>query len=289
MEIDDPMDAPIPRSTLLPIPEERNPFSVLNNFPGFLDPMMGPIARDFFARGPRVSQPRVSREIPIEVKDDNSHVQGGSSDTGPAIEEVTDDMPPQHGPEIHPAVIVDEDDDVVNMDGGNDRFHHVDPAPSAPIVADVTDYNNDIEEQMIQAAIEASKRDALGHSEEVFDACFLFQFIFFSLLCTYHYIELNWCIIGVYNQLFLLSNVDLLHLQRPADHSDIARAVSLSMQVLFCLSLPKFVFFFSRDILCSYPEKTMKSVVTLQKKMFIRETCIRLKSLNTYYYYHFFQ
>jgi hypothetical protein len=170
MEIDNPMDAPIPRSTLLPTPEEMNPFSVLHNFPGFLDPMMGSTARDFFAQGPRVSQPRVSREIPIEVKDDNSHVQGGPSGTGPALEEVTDnDLLPHHGPEIHPTVIVDEDDDVVNVDGGNNRFHPVDPAPSAPMVADVTDYNNDIEEQMIQAAIEASKRDALGHSEEVFD------------------------------------------------------------------------------------------------------------------------
>lgn len=171
MDIDDPMDAPIPRPTLLPVPEEINPFSLLNNFPGLLDPMTGPTARDFFAQGPGVSQPRVSREIPIEVKDD-SHIQVGPSDTGPAIEEVTgNDVPPHHGPEIHPAVIVDENDDMVNVDGGNNsgRLHHVDPAPSAPMVADVTDYNNDIEEQMIQAAIEASKRDAMGHSEVAFD------------------------------------------------------------------------------------------------------------------------
>ncbi|KAF3325039.1 Plant UBX domain-containing protein 8 [Carex littledalei] len=189
MEIDDPVDVPIPRSTFLSAHEEINPFSILNNFPGFRNPMMGPTAHDFFARDSRVSQPRVSREIPIEVKDDNSHVQVGPSNTGPAIEEVTgNDLPPHYGPEIHPTVIVDENDDVVNVDGGNNsgRLHHVDPSPSAPIVADVTDYNNDIEEQMIQAAIEASRRDAMGHSEEAFD--------------------------------------------RPAGDSEIARAVSLSVQ-----------------------------------------------------------
>ncbi|KAJ1693173.1 hypothetical protein LUZ63_009871 [Rhynchospora breviuscula] len=189
MEIDDPIDAPISRSTFLSDRGDINPFSLLDNFPGFRDPMMGRTANDFFARGPRVLQPRVSREIPIEVKDDDSRVQAGPSAAGPTIEEVTDtDFPTHHGPEIHPTVIVDENDDVVNVDGDSNssRFHHVDPAPSAPMADDLADNNNDIEEQMIRAAIEASKRDAMSHSAEAFD--------------------------------------------RPADNSDIARAVSLSMQ-----------------------------------------------------------
>lgn len=235
MEIDDPVEVPIPRSTFLPAHEEINPFSILNNFPGFRDPMMGPTAHDFFAQGPRVSQPRVSREIPIEVKDDNSHVQVGPSNTGPAIEEVTgNDLPPHYGPEIHPTVIVDENDDVVNVDGGNNsgRLHHVDPSPSAPIVADVTDYNNDIEEQMIQAAIEASRRDAMGHSEESFDVnapCFQFVVVPFLAYITFS--------LNIYIYIFLMIR-DLLVTVR------LHELFLYPCRFFFFSSLSKFIFLF---------------------------------------------
>jgi hypothetical protein len=75
------------------------------------------------------------------------------------------------GPEVHGTVIVDENDDEdfpsapsghgdPNIPSNISRPNHL--VPSAPPLVDVSDYSNDIEEEMIQAAIEASKREAEG-------------------------------------------------------------------------------------------------------------------------------
>ncbi|KAL8053777.1 hypothetical protein ABFX02_05G096200 [Erythranthe guttata] len=128
MDIDDPLPAQShrPTSSFLPFARDFNPFSML-------DPNC---TRSIFdignsaTRSPFVSHPREVREIPIEVKDGI-----GDSSGAPTIEDVTETVH-QPGPVIRGTVIMDDEDD------------------------DVADYGNDIEEEMIRAAIEASKLDA---------------------------------------------------------------------------------------------------------------------------------
>nr|AWA45175.1 hypothetical protein SS84K11_000002 [Saccharum spontaneum] len=158
MELDEPLD-PMFNRPLFPR-TLGNPFALLD--PGFADIT----AADIFGRGPRVTQPRDVRQIPIEVKDSNT--QTGSSGQGPIIEDVTG-RESFYGPEVHGTVIVDEDDeDLPSTPSAHDPMipssasHPNHSMPSAPPVVDVSDYNNDIEEEMIRAAIEASKREAEG-------------------------------------------------------------------------------------------------------------------------------
>ncbi|KAJ8555728.1 hypothetical protein K7X08_013224 [Anisodus acutangulus] len=169
MEIDDP------------ITEEfrRPPFSVLSssripNAFSLLDPSFSRSVfdTDFTSRAPFVSHPRQVREIPIEVKDGDG--QSGHSRNAPVIEDVTDT---DHilDPETCGTVIIDDDGDEVvpgplpihaaRRDGTNDHIFDGDSTavfsgPSAPGVDVLPDYTNDIEEEMVRAAIEASKRDA---------------------------------------------------------------------------------------------------------------------------------
>ncbi|CAD6264964.1 unnamed protein product [Miscanthus lutarioriparius] len=158
MELDEPLD-PMFNRPLFPR-TLGNPFALLD--PGFASITAG----DIFGRGPRVTQPRDVRQIPIEVKDSNT--QTGSSGQGPIIEDVTG-RESFYGPEVHGTVIVDEDDeDLPSTPSAHDPMipssasHPNHSMPSAPPVVDVSDYNNDIEEEMIRAAIEASKREAEG-------------------------------------------------------------------------------------------------------------------------------
>jgi len=158
MELDEPLD-PMFNRPLFPR-TLGNPFA-------FLDPGLADItAADIFRRGPQVTHPREVRQIPIEVKDTNT--QTGSSGQGPVIEDVTG-RESFYGPEVHGTVIVDEDDEDLpstpsahdpNVPSSTSRPNH--SMPSAPPLVDVSDYNNDIEEQMIRAAIEASKREVEG-------------------------------------------------------------------------------------------------------------------------------
>nr|CAB3481638.1 unnamed protein product [Digitaria exilis] len=158
MELDEPLD-PMFHRPLFPR-TLGNPLSLLG--PGFADMT----AADIFGAGPRVTHPRDVRQIPIEVKDSNT--QTGSSGQGPVIEDVTG-RESFYGPEVHGNVIVDEDDEDLpstpsahdpNITSSTSRPNQ--SMPSAPPLDDVSDYNNDIEEEMIRAAIEASKREAEG-------------------------------------------------------------------------------------------------------------------------------
>lgn len=153
-----------PQRPALPLPSvARN----LNPFP-LLDPNFG---RSFFeGRGlttgaPLVSHPREVREIPIEVKDGNYH--SSHSGSRPVIEDITGTAS-VHGPEIHGRVIIDDEDEegtptissahVLDQSGRRDGFSHDEgilPRSTAPEL----DYGNDIEEEMIRAAIEASKQE----------------------------------------------------------------------------------------------------------------------------------
>ncbi|XP_047313968.1 plant UBX domain-containing protein 8-like [Impatiens glandulifera] len=151
---DDSMDIDEPFLT-----ETRgNPFPFLssarNTSPfALLDPDFGRGLFDggtaFTSREPFVSHPREVREIPIEVID--GHGNSSRSGHAPSIEEITGSAQ-EHGPEIHGPIVIDEEDDEV--------IQRSLPAPSAPVIGDFPDYTNDIEEEMIRAAIEASKKDA---------------------------------------------------------------------------------------------------------------------------------
>ncbi|KAJ8449305.1 hypothetical protein Cgig2_002437 [Carnegiea gigantea] len=165
MDIDDPPEL-----------EHRGPSSILSatglNPFSLLDPT---IRRNLFdrsslfdsslfdsagatGRAPFVSQPREVREIPIEVKD-SSDDTAGHSGHGPRIEDVTDTLQ-EEGPVTHGTVIIDdEDEDGITGDLQGNQSSDTSNRPSAQF-DDTTVYENDIEEEMIRAAIEASKRDA---------------------------------------------------------------------------------------------------------------------------------
>lgn len=170
MAIDDPIQVetqgpPLPLSSAA---GSLNTFALLD--PNFRRSFFeGRGASELSSHSPYVSHPREVREIPIEVKDGND--QSGHSGPRPTIEDVTGTT--SHGPEIHgPIIIEDEEDEEIriappaHVAGQNDRkdsfsgnSHQGHPRPSAPELDSMTDYGNDIEEEMIQAAIEASKRD----------------------------------------------------------------------------------------------------------------------------------
>ncbi|RCV32160.1 hypothetical protein SETIT_6G235700v2 [Setaria italica] len=163
MELDEPLD-PMFNRPLFPR-TLGNPFELLG--PGFADIT----AADIFGRGPQVTHPREVRQVPIEVKDTNT--QTSSSGQGPVIEDVTG-RESFYGPEVHGTVIVDEDDEDLpstpsahdpNIPSSTSHPNHF--MPSAPPPVNVSDYNNDIEEEMIRAAIEASKREAEGMTNDL--------------------------------------------------------------------------------------------------------------------------
>ncbi|CAA0838779.1 Plant UBX domain-containing protein 8 [Striga hermonthica] len=161
MEIDDPQpfESRRPISSPFPFARDLNPFSLLD--PNFTRNIFGIGSAP--APSPFVSHPREVREIPIEVKDGI----GASSQSGGAlrIEDVTETAR-EHGPEIRGMVIIDDEVDersspnspitqaVGHGTGGTSTNYR----PSAPTVIDVPDYGDEIEEEMIRAAIEASKQ-----------------------------------------------------------------------------------------------------------------------------------
>ncbi|XVF10667.1 hypothetical protein REPUB_Repub07fG0202100 [Reevesia pubescens] len=148
MDIDDPIESR-PVLPLLPASRTMNPFSLDPNFRrSFFDG-----ASDFTTREPLVTHPREVREVPIEVKDSNE--PSGHSGHAPVIEDVSETAQ-AHGPILNETVIIDEVDEDSTMQPSrqNDTSHDQHVAPRAPA------FDNDVEEQMIRAAIEASKRDA---------------------------------------------------------------------------------------------------------------------------------
>jgi len=174
MDLDGPLDNTFQRSLL---PESfRAPFALMD--PNFQDQFFDRVgSTDGVIREPLVSHPREVREIPIEVKDGDP--QTGSSGQAPVIEDVTGNES-SNGPEVPETIIIDD------VDGGllsaPSVPHPIIPSntstvPTAPPLVHVNDYDEDIEEEMIRAAIEASKKDSEGlaniveqggqHQEEV--------------------------------------------------------------------------------------------------------------------------
>lgn len=171
MDIDDPIQpasqGPLSQGplSLLSAARSLNPFSLLDSsfYRSILD---GRGTADFTNRAPWVSHPREVREIPIEYKDGSD--QPGQSGVSPIIEDVTGSTD-AHGPESHGTVIIDDEDD-------KDIPIAPHSAPSAPQSHHVTDYGDDIEEEMLKAAIEASKWEAeKGYSNQQFGAHMVFE------------------------------------------------------------------------------------------------------------------
>ncbi|KAE9596546.1 hypothetical protein Lal_00007811 [Lupinus albus] len=144
----------------------NNPFSILESTigRGIFD------TRSHLANQPPfVTYPREVRQIPIEVKD-GSQSSPQASHHAPTIEDVTGTVHAD-GPHIHGTVIINEDDDDTppartayqneqNYETLADTSLSRSTRPSAPDFENLPDYDNDIEEEMIRAAIEASKREA---------------------------------------------------------------------------------------------------------------------------------
>ncbi|CAA7391870.1 unnamed protein product [Spirodela intermedia] len=177
MDIDEPINVETvgPPFPVLLASGSLNPFSLLDEHIGRTSfGRRGGV--DVRSRAPRISHPREVREIPIEFKGDNNH--SGPSSHGPNIEFLTENDT-MVGPETFGHVTVDEEDEDLpvalnaSVPGQTEeRYDHPRGTvlePSAPQVGMVAD-NNDIEEEMIKAAIEASKRDTQGYSSLEFDA-----------------------------------------------------------------------------------------------------------------------
>ncbi|CAL5082469.1 unnamed protein product [Urochloa decumbens] len=158
MDLDGPLDNTFQRS----LPENfRDPFTLMD--PNFQQQFFDRIgSTDSASRGPMVSHPRERREIPIEVKDGDP--QTGPSGQAPVIEDVTGNESSQ-GPEVHETIIIDDEDDILPSAPSAPHVNipsNTSPMPTAPPLVHVNDYDDDIEEEMIRAAIEASKKDAEG-------------------------------------------------------------------------------------------------------------------------------
>ncbi|CAH8273006.1 unnamed protein product [Arabidopsis lyrata] len=160
MDIDDVIPAPqSPLSMFNAARTMGRPFSLLDSdFARSIfdnDPLM--------PRPPFVSHPREVRQIPIEVKD-SSGPSGRSSDA-PTIEDVTETTHVQ-APATQGTVIIDEesDDDIPFAPMGRSRQDR----PAGSEANNNQDYN-DIEEEMIRAAIEASKKEAEGSNNPLLE------------------------------------------------------------------------------------------------------------------------
>uniref|UniRef100_K3ZSH3 UBX domain-containing protein n=1 Tax=Setaria italica TaxID=4555 RepID=K3ZSH3_SETIT len=159
MDLDGPLDNTFQRSLF---PENfRDPFALMD--PDFQQQFFDRVgSTDSASRGPMVSHPREVREIPIEVKDGDP--QTGPSGQAPVIEDVTGNES-SHGPEVHETIIIDDEDDILPSAPSAPHANipsNTSSTPSAPPLVHVNDYDDDIEEEMIRAAIEASKKDAEG-------------------------------------------------------------------------------------------------------------------------------
>jgi len=159
MDVDGPLDNTFQRSLF---PENfRDPFALMD--PNFQQQFFDRIgATDSVSLGPLVSHPREVREIPIEVKEGDP--QTGPSGQAPVIEDVTGNES-SHGPEVHGTIIIDDEDDMLPSAPSAPHANipsNTSSVPTAPPLVHVNDYDDDIEEEMIRAAIEASKKDAEG-------------------------------------------------------------------------------------------------------------------------------
>ncbi|KAL6556355.1 hypothetical protein OROGR_005643 [Orobanche gracilis] len=124
---------------------------------------------DIASHSPFVSYQRKVIQIPIEVKDE-TRASGQSSST-PIIEDV-----PENAHNCGPHILDDDDGitipnaSITHVNGHGSRGDTLHSGPSAPTILDMPDYSNEIEEEMIRAAIEASKHDtAMSNQHDLLD------------------------------------------------------------------------------------------------------------------------
>uniref|UniRef100_A0A7N0SYW1 UBX domain-containing protein n=1 Tax=Kalanchoe fedtschenkoi TaxID=63787 RepID=A0A7N0SYW1_KALFE len=121
----------------------------------------------FPRQDPFVSHPREVREIPIEVKDGNE--SSSNPRLSPIIVDVTD-TEHDHGPEIHGTVTMDDDDSASENDMPSQptQVHY---AADNDLPAQTEFLDDDIDEQILREALEASMHDAQEqHSAKGFDS-----------------------------------------------------------------------------------------------------------------------
>lgn len=120
----------------LPSTQDMNPSSLLepNSTRSVFD-----TGTDFASRPPFLSHPREVRQIPIEIKNGNEKVDNKDIHTTPFAS----------------AAAQNEGKNVLT-----DYLYPAHSQPSSSGIDDLPEYTNDIEEEMLQAALEASKRDA---------------------------------------------------------------------------------------------------------------------------------
>ncbi|KAG4131122.1 hypothetical protein ERO13_D09G187200v2 [Gossypium hirsutum] len=149
MDIDDPNEV-VPNGPVLPFlpssrTKEQSSLHDRNFHSSFFDGDSGS------THEPMVTHPTEVREVK------NSHEP---SSHAPVVEDASETAQAL-GPNSHETVTIDEvgDDSIAQPRWQNDNSNNQHVTPSAPAFDNLPDYGNDIEEQMIQAAIEASKRD----------------------------------------------------------------------------------------------------------------------------------
>eukprot|EP00268_Persea_americana_P018587 TRINITY_DN1933_c0_g1_i2.p1 TRINITY_DN1933_c0_g1~~TRINITY_DN1933_c0_g1_i2.p1 ORF type:complete len:494 (-),score=154.48 TRINITY_DN1933_c0_g1_i2:871-2352(-) len=147
-----------------------------------LDPKSGPSFSDgggtaeVTGHAPQVSNPGEVGEVPIRLKDGTG--QSGHSGLNPSVKDATGSAQ-AHGPEDNGIVIIDDEEDAILSitpaalsAHPNERANEVDerrPGISVPQLDNAIDNSDDIEEEMLRAAIEASKREVdRGYSDQQF-------------------------------------------------------------------------------------------------------------------------
>lgn len=167
MDIDDPIRDESNRPSFPALPSRTiNPFPLLDSdlsrsaFDG---------GSDLSSTGHLVSRRREVRQMPIVVKDDTE--QSSHSGLAPTGENSTGTANRQ-GSEIHDTAIIDDEEEENILPAPVTRVapsytQVASSGPSAPVMNDLPDYRNDIEEEMVRAAIEASKRDSeISYSDQ---------------------------------------------------------------------------------------------------------------------------
>lgn len=158
MDIDDlTQDESFP---VLPSARTMNPFSLLES--DISESRVFGNDADLSSTTRVVSHPREAREIPGVVVDDNK--QSGHSGLAQTIKDFTG-IANRQSSEISDTVIIDENvkDDILATpvaQGAGTSAHVLASGPNAPRMYELPDYRNDIEEEMVRAAIEASKQDS---------------------------------------------------------------------------------------------------------------------------------
>lgn len=171
MDIDDPIqvESRRPQSFLPPFSRDVNHFSPLES--DYSTSIIDNVT-DIVPRASHISRPREVMDIPTDVKDGTgTSAQSGSA---PIVEDITETAH-VHGSETRGPVIIDDGDDdeestrnvrITEIEGRGNRGSSVQYGASAPTVIDVPDDTDDIEEEMIRAAIEASKQDAAMSNQQ---------------------------------------------------------------------------------------------------------------------------